>query len=185
VKDKALEKFDKHGRKSDCDKVTVPTVNPEIWDKLIHQAKRRDLQVSALENAVTKVGAILTCSGAKLWLHLRTRKTPMLPQNFWPSIQILLRYWVKVKRVCLSTVVIHTGLAWTRNIILARHNLWWNQPSPKQKSSFNLILCDQSTQTDANVCGEEVICLDEVGPSHELETTLDNSLQKDPYYVPL
>ena len=77
---KYKEKLDKYSRVSDNDKVTVSTVNPEIWDKLTHQAKWRDLQVSALENAVTKVGAILTGSGAILWLHLRTRKTPMLPQ---------------------------------------------------------------------------------------------------------
>ena len=35
---KFKEKLDKYGRPSNCDKVAVPTVNAEIWDKLTHQA---------------------------------------------------------------------------------------------------------------------------------------------------
>ena len=35
---KFREKLDKYGRPSNCDKVAVPAVNPEIWDKLTHQA---------------------------------------------------------------------------------------------------------------------------------------------------
>ena len=35
---KFKENLDKYGRPSNCDKVAVPTVNPEIWDKLTHQA---------------------------------------------------------------------------------------------------------------------------------------------------
>ena len=35
---KFKEKLDKYGRPSNCDKVAVSTVNPEIWDKLTHQA---------------------------------------------------------------------------------------------------------------------------------------------------
>ena len=57
--------------------------------------------------------------------------------------------------------------------------------SQTYKSSFDVILCDQSTQTDENFYGEEVICLDEEGPSHEQKITPDNSPQKDPSYVPL
>ena len=40
---KYKEKLDKYGCASHCDKVTVPTVSPEIWDKLTHMAKREDL----------------------------------------------------------------------------------------------------------------------------------------------
>ena len=39
--------------------------------------------------------------------------------------------------------------------------------SQTYKSSFDVILCDQSTQTDENFYGEQVIPPDEVGPSHE------------------
>ena len=49
------------------------------------------------------------------------------------------------------------------------------------KTSFDVILCDPSTQTD----GEEVISSDEVDPSHEQKITPDNSPQKDPSYEPL
>ena len=57
--------------------------------------------------------------------------------------------------------------------------------SQTYKSSFDMTLCDQSTQTDEDFNKEEVISSDEVDPSHEQKTTPDNSPQKDPSYVPL
>ena len=57
--------------------------------------------------------------------------------------------------------------------------------SQTYKSSFDVILCDQSTQTDEDFHREEVISSDEVDPSHEQKITPDNSPQKDPSYVPL
>ena len=57
--------------------------------------------------------------------------------------------------------------------------------SQTYKSSFDVILCDQSTQTDEDFHREEVISPDEVDPSHEQKITPDNSPQKDPSYVPL
>ena len=71
---KYKEKLDKYGRASNCDKVTVPTVNPEIWDKLTHQAKWRDLRIAAIQKAITKVAEV------ELLLHLPTRQTPVSPQ---------------------------------------------------------------------------------------------------------
>ena len=56
--------------------------------------------------------------------------------------------------------------------------------SQTDKSSFDVILCDQSTQTDEDFHREEVISSDEVDPSHEQKITPDNSPQKDPSYVP-
>ena len=53
------------------------------------------------------------------------------------------------------------------------------------KSSLDVILCDQSTQTDEDFHREEVMSSDEVDPSHEQKITPDNSPQKDPSYVPL
>lgn len=41
-------------------------MNPEICDKLTHQAKRRDLRVAAIQKEITKVGAILTDSASKI-----------------------------------------------------------------------------------------------------------------------
>ena len=68
------EKLDKYGRPSNCDKVAVPTVNPEIWDKLTHQAKRRDIRVAAIQKGITKVGAILTGSVSKIMATLADSK---------------------------------------------------------------------------------------------------------------
>ena len=45
---KYKEKLDKYASASNCEKVTVPTLNPEIGDKLTHQAKRRDLRIAAI-----------------------------------------------------------------------------------------------------------------------------------------
>ena len=55
--------------------------------------------------------------------------------------------------------------------------------SQTYKSSFDVILCSQSTQTDEDFHREEVISSDEVDPSHEQKITPDKSPQKDPSYV--
>ena len=75
------EKLDKNGRPSNRDKVAVPTVNPEIWDKLAHQAKRRDLHVAAIQKAVTKVGTILTGSASKIMATLAESKNSNITSN--------------------------------------------------------------------------------------------------------
>jgi len=85
---KYKEKLDKYGRASNCDKVTVPTVNPEIWDKLTHQAKRRDLRVAAIQKAVTKVGAILTGSASKIMATLADSKN----SNITSNMEVLLTF---------------------------------------------------------------------------------------------
>ena len=78
---KYREKRDKYGCASNCDKVTVPKVNPEIWNKLTHQAKRRDLRVAAIQKAVTKVRAILTCSASKIMAALADSKNSNITSN--------------------------------------------------------------------------------------------------------
>ena len=55
-----------YGRQSNCDMFAVPTVNPEICDKLTRQARRRDLRVAAIQKESTKFGAILTDSASKI-----------------------------------------------------------------------------------------------------------------------
>ena len=53
------------------------------------------------------------------------------------------------------------------------------------KSSFEVILCDQSTQTDENLHEEVVISKSpEDNPSQEEITKEIASLNKDPSYVP-
>jgi len=49
--EKLKEKLEKCPRPVNCDKIIVPKVNPEIWDKLSRQVKGNDLQFSRLENS--------------------------------------------------------------------------------------------------------------------------------------
>ena len=78
---KCKEKLEKYGRPSNCDKVAVPAVNPKIWDKLTHQAKRRDLRVAAIQKTVMKVGAILTGSASKIMATLADSKNSNITSN--------------------------------------------------------------------------------------------------------
>ena len=79
---KFKEKLDKYGRPSNCDKVAVPTVNPEIEGKLTHQSKRRDLHVATIQKGITKVGAILTGSASKIMATLADWKNSNINSNF-------------------------------------------------------------------------------------------------------
>lgn len=108
VDGKYHEKLDKYGCPSNCDKVTVATVNPEIWDKLAHQAKQRDLRVAAIQKAVAKVGAILTGSASKIMTTLAESKN----SNITSNLEELLTFSTDAiallghsTRVCPSTVV--------------------------------------------------------------------------------
>ena len=56
-------------------------MNPEIWNKLTHQAKRRDLRVAAIQKAVTKVGSILTGSASKIMAALADSKNFNITSN--------------------------------------------------------------------------------------------------------
>ena len=78
---KYRKNFDKYGCASNCDKVTVPKVNPEIWNKLTHQAKRWDLRVAAIQKAVAKVRAIMTGSASKIMAALADSKNSSMTSN--------------------------------------------------------------------------------------------------------
>lgn len=79
---KFKEKLDKYGRPSNCGKVALPTVNPEIGGKLAHQSKRRDLHVATIQKGITKVGAILTGSASKIMATLADWKNSNINSNF-------------------------------------------------------------------------------------------------------
>ena len=56
-------------------------MNPEIWDKLTHLAKREDLRIAAIQKAVTKVGAILTGPTSKIMAALTDSKNSNSTSN--------------------------------------------------------------------------------------------------------
>ena len=59
---KLKEKYEKYGHPSNCEKLTVPKVNPEIWGQISHVKKQQDLRLANVQNAIVKVGFALTNS---------------------------------------------------------------------------------------------------------------------------
>ena len=59
---KLKEKYEKYGRPSNCKKLTVPKVNPEIWGQISHVKKQQDLRLANVQNAIVKAGFALTNS---------------------------------------------------------------------------------------------------------------------------
>ena len=66
---KLKEKLAKYNGPDNCEKLTVPKVNPEIWNKLKHGTKSADLRLANRQKVLT---------------------------HCWPSVQILrrLQHWL-------------------------------------------------------------------------------------------
>ena len=56
---KVKEKIDKYFQPANCDKLTVPHINAEIWDKLYNKPKHHDLRSASIQKSMTKIGSIL------------------------------------------------------------------------------------------------------------------------------
>ena len=126
---KFQEKSEKYGRLSNCHKVTESILNPEIWDKLTHQAKWRDLRVAAIQKGITKVGAILTGSASKIIATLADSKnsniTSTLEEHLtfstdaiallFHSNQSLLQDRRDLIRPCLNKACVHVTFQSLRN----------------------------------------------------------------------
>ena len=63
---KLHENRDKYPRPTNCERVIVPRVNPEIWARIDHNTKQLDLRASSIQTNLVKVGAILARSTDKL-----------------------------------------------------------------------------------------------------------------------
>ena len=63
---KVKETVEKYDRPENCEKLVAPKVNPEIWGKLTHHGKKQDLRLSAIQNMIVRVGAIIAQSTQKL-----------------------------------------------------------------------------------------------------------------------
>ena len=63
---KVKETVEKYDRPENCEKLVAPKVNPEIWEKLTHYGKKQDLRLSAIQNMIVKVGAIIVQTTQKL-----------------------------------------------------------------------------------------------------------------------
>ena len=63
---KVKETVEKYDRPENCEKLIAPKVNPDIWEKLTHYGKKQDLRLSAIQNMIVKVEAIIAQSTQKL-----------------------------------------------------------------------------------------------------------------------
>ena len=70
-----MEKMEKYSRPSKCEKLIVPRVNAEIWDKLDNKTKHNDLRATSTQKILAKVGSILTFTTDKL-LQMRNAASP-------------------------------------------------------------------------------------------------------------
>ena len=78
-KTKQKEKMEKYSRPSNCEKLIVPRVNAEIWDKLDNKTKHNDLRATSTQRILAKVGSILTFTTDKL-LQMRNAASPDVDQ---------------------------------------------------------------------------------------------------------
>lgn len=56
------EKLAKYNRPNNCEKLTVPKVNPEIWNKVRHRTRSADLRHANMQKVFVKVGSAVTKS---------------------------------------------------------------------------------------------------------------------------
>ena len=71
--------MEKYSRPSNCEKLIVPRVNAEIWDKLDNKTKHNDLRATSMQKILPKVGSILTFNTDKL-LQMRNAPSPDVDQ---------------------------------------------------------------------------------------------------------
>ena len=71
--------MEKYSRPSNCEKLIVPRVNAEIWDKLDNKTKHNDLRATSTQKILAKVGSILTFTTDKL-LQMRNAASPDVDQ---------------------------------------------------------------------------------------------------------
>ena len=70
------EKSAKYLRPVNCETLTTPRVNPEIWEKLSHSVKQQDLRSSSIQKTVSSAGAAM-CKSIEMLLEMRNSKQPM------------------------------------------------------------------------------------------------------------
>ena len=59
---KLKEKLAKYNRPDNCERLTVPKVNPEIWHKLKHVTRSTDLRLANMQKVLVKVGSAVAKS---------------------------------------------------------------------------------------------------------------------------
>ena len=66
----------KYNQPDNCEKSTVPKVNPEIWSKLKHVTRSTDLRLASMQKILVKVGsAVAKSTDTLLATHADPEKT--------------------------------------------------------------------------------------------------------------
>ena len=76
---KQNEKMEEYSRPSNREKLIVPRVNGEIWDKVDNKTKHNNLRATSTQKILAKVGSILTFTTVKL-LQMRNASLPDVDQ---------------------------------------------------------------------------------------------------------
>ena len=62
---KLKDKMEQYSRPENCEKLIVPRVNPEVWNKLGHTSHGSDLKMAGLQKPLVRVGS--ACLNAVHW----------------------------------------------------------------------------------------------------------------------
>ena len=69
------EKLVKYNRPDNCEKLTVPKVNPKIRNKLKHVTRSADLRLANMQKVLVKVGSVVAKSSDTVGYRCRLEKT--------------------------------------------------------------------------------------------------------------
>jgi len=76
---KLKEKLAKYNRPDNCEKLTAPKINPEIWNKLKHMTRSADLRLANMQKVLVKVcSAVAKSTDTLLAICADPEKTPAL-----------------------------------------------------------------------------------------------------------
>ena len=78
---KLKDKSAKYLRPVNCETLTTPRANPEIWDKLSHSVKQQDLRSSSTQKALATAGASL-CKSMEMLLKMKNSTQLHSTQTF-------------------------------------------------------------------------------------------------------
>jgi len=81
------EKSAKYLRPVNCETLTTPRVNPEIWEKLSHSVKRQDLRSSPIQKTVGSAGAAM-CKSIEMLQEMRNSKQPMSDSDIQKLVEM-------------------------------------------------------------------------------------------------
>ena len=79
----------KYLRPANCETLTTPRVNPEIWDKLSHSVKQQDLRSSSIQKTIATAGAAMCKSIGMLLEMYGVTYRSKLSQDIFPIEKLI------------------------------------------------------------------------------------------------